>query len=106
MPRPIKEGNPDPDWATRLPLEWTTARVDAPDAFFEVARVHFAGLTVTVKNRDFEILATYQLDERPQFDGPSLVGMSDGFPLIVTRDHDCGCGDRTKKVTKDAARTD
>lgn len=90
MPRPIIQGDAnavDP----LLPMEYTMAQLDTPDAYIRGARVQVIGLTVRVLDRGLAELRSYTLDEAPTFDNGALIGTVDGVPFTVSHDPWCGC---------------
>lgn len=100
MPRPEPSASLIPG---SLPLEYTSAKVDAPDARYEIAIVHVLSdsWTVVVYSQRMAEIGRYVLDGRPEFVDGSVVGLSDGMPVVVSKDPQCTCNG-TRKAMKHA----
>lgn len=100
MPRPITNDEPAPP-GTSAPIEMPKARVDAPDARYQMVRIRLDGLQLHVLDRQFEEIGSYAFDEIPTVVNGGLLGTSGGKILSVVVDPACACHGSFKEMKTD-----
>lgn len=81
---------------TKTTAQWEKARVEAPDATFEmaIAEADLTSNTVTIKDRHHRVVATYQLTDvsfETQRGSEVLRGQTEIGPVEVKPDRRCTC---------------